>query len=95
MRDPLCYGKVNGTMDGRQLLTEHIEQRRKLNERGVQAKIASAANVSQSQLSLYLKGKRELSLSKAAGISAATGIPIQALAPKKLAEAESALEAAQ
>lgn len=55
-------------MDGRQLLADHIKGNT------TQAQIARDAECSESHLSLYLKGERELSPTLAKKISAATGI---------------------
>jgi transcriptional regulator with XRE-family HTH domain len=76
-------GKVP-IMDGRHLLSEFLA-------RGVrQAQLARDAKCSEGHLSLYLKGKRGMSVSLAKRISAATGIPAKSLVPEKAAEWEGA-----
>lgn len=82
-------------MDGRQLLSDYI-QRGKANG-ATQAKIAREAKCSEGHLSLYLKGKRQLSASLAGRISGATAgeVPVGALIPEKLEEARTLVEAAE
>ena len=64
---PLCLWQSLG-MDGRQLLAQH------LSPKGAQAQLAREVECSESHLSLFLKGERELSPTLAKKISAETGI---------------------
>lgn len=79
-------------MDGKALLADYFG-------RGVrrQAEIAREAGCSQSHLSLFLQGKRGLSVPLAKRISAATGgeVPVRVLVADKLERAAEALEAAE
>lgn len=74
-------------MDGRQLLADHIARQTS------QAKIAREAKCSEGHLSLFLQGKRRMSVSLAKRVSAATGgvVPARALVP----EVAEMLEAAE
>ena len=82
-------------MDGRQLLSNYIE--REKGNGANQAKLARASKCSEGHLSLFLKGKRELSISLANRISAATAgaVPVSALIPEKMAAAKTLIEAAE
>lgn len=55
--------------DGRQLLSDYIARE------SSQVAVCRAADCSQSHLSLYLAGKRGLSVNMAEAIAAVTGIP--------------------
>lgn len=68
-------------MNGRQLLASHISKKTS------QAKLARKAKCSESHLSLYLKGERDLSIPMAKRVHAATGgeVPLKALVPSDVA----------
>ena len=73
-------------MDGRQLLAEYIGH-----EKGRQARLARDSDCSEGHLSLFLKGRRQLSAKMAKKISDATGgvVPAGVLAlSEKLQAAE-------
>lgn len=68
--------------DGRTMLAEFIRART------TQAKFADQVKCSESHLSLVLKGERGMSLGLAKRISAAAGIPIEALPHKAVRAAQ-------
>ena len=71
-------------MDGRQLLAGYIGR-----EKGRQAQFARESGCSESYLSLFLKGKRQLSLKMAKRVSEATNgqVPVDALVLSEKLEA--------
>lgn len=79
-------------MDGKALLADYLAR-----EERSQAYIARRANCSEGHLSLFLKGKRGLSVPLAKRISEATGgeVPVRALVADKLEKAAEALEIAE
>lgn len=79
-------------MDGKALLADFIAH-----DPRSQAQIAREAKCSEGHLSLFLAGKRGLSVPLAKRLSAVTGgqVPVRALVPEKIEQAEETLEAAQ
>lgn len=79
-------------MDGKALLADYLAR-----EARSQAYIARKAHCSEGHLSLFLKGKRGLSVPLAKRISEATGgeVPVRALVADKLEKAAEALEVAR
>lgn len=79
-------------MDGKSQLAAFIKR-----AQVSQARFADDAGCSEGHLSLYLKGKRGLSVPLAKRISQATGgeVPVKALIPEKIEEAAQTLGAAQ
>lgn len=79
-------------MDGKGLLADFLSR-----DPRSQAEFARQVGCSQGHLSLFLKGKRGLSVVLAKRISDATdrAVPVTSLVPDKIERAAEALEAAQ